>query len=935
MAASPAVLVGREAELAQLNGLLQAAGSGRSSVLVLEGDPGVGKSALLRSLLESSAGFQVLWAQGLESEVELPYGALGQLLRPLQESLAQLSPPQVDVLRPVFANAGVSIEAAPEQGAPDRFAVGAAVLALLAMAAETGPLLAVIDDAHWVDQPSIEALAFVGHRLLAEGIVLLLSRRTGEGLPALAKLPALAIGGLDSSAASELLALGGAGELSGARIKSLVDASNGNPLALLELPRLLAGHELLGVTALDQPLPIGETLLRAYSASFEQLSEQCRRAVLIAALLDEPDIRSVELALEAADLDLSDLADAEDLGLVSVEPSSISFRHPLVRSAATYSVPPSSRRRAHAAAAASLEGSTASNKKLQHAWHLAMATVGSDEAAASMLEAAAVEAAFLCGFSAASAAYERAAQLSPADQDRRRRLLQAADSALRAGLTGKTEELVAAAGALPNSDFASSLAAAGIKSRVDLAQGRLQEALTGAAQAAEAVALRHPSEAAQLLLDAVTAAAFLGDSESARRMTLRALELSHEDPIATAIGRAALGSILVMRGESTEGAALVLPMVEPLQTMIASDPAALEPTTGIALSFLMTDDFAITEKLLSAIISKAVATGAVTAMPLALTGRSVIQLKRGDWQGSAANGYRALSLAQDAEQVFQVGNSLGMVAVIEANRGNESACRESVAAALEITSRIGSAPIEALTHNTLGLLELSLCNFESAAQALERSREICREYGLLEFGHFQWPSELSETYVRLGRTEDALSVVDELDWHAERTDRPIIKAFAARCRGFAVEANYEQHFDSALEWHQQSERPFELARTQLCYGERLRRDKKRAAARPQLEQAWLSFRSLGAEIWAELARAELEAAGVSVTQEESNSRVALLTPQELQVAMAVAEGASNREAASQLFLSPKTIEYHLSRVFRKLNVTARSQLADALQQTSA
>ncbi len=278
MAASLAVLVGREAELAQLHELVQAAEKGRSAVLVLEGDPGVGKSALLRSLLDSSPGFQVLWAQGLESEVELPYGALGQLLRPLEECLGQLNPSQVDVLRPVFANAGASMEPAAAQVAPDRFAVGAATLALLATAAESRPMVVVIDDAHWADQPSIEALAFVGHRLLAEGIVLLLSRRTGEGLPAIANLPTLGIGGLDSSAAKQLLGSAGGSDLSRTRIQSLVDASNGNPLALLELPRLLAGHELVGVTALDQPLPIGERLLRAYSASFEQLSERCRRA---------------------------------------------------------------------------------------------------------------------------------------------------------------------------------------------------------------------------------------------------------------------------------------------------------------------------------------------------------------------------------------------------------------------------------------------------------------------------------------------------------------------------------------------------------------------------------------------------------------------------------------------------------------------------------
>ncbi len=752
MAASPAVLVGRETELAQLRELVQAAGEGRSSVLVLEGDPGVGKSALLRSLVESSTGFQVLWAQGLESEVELPYGGLGQLLRPLQVSFTELSPQHVDMLTTVFATTGMQAANAPSAGLPDRYAAAAAALALLAAAAETGPIIAVVDDAQWLDQPSVEALAFIAHRLLAEGIVLLLSRRNGEGDVALGRLPSVTVDGIDAGAAAELLRTLGAGILSGSQVEHLVAASNGNPLALLELPRLLSAEQLASMTALDQPLPIGEALLRAYSQSFEQLSERCRQAALIVAILDEPDVRTVELALRQADLSIADISAAEDIGLVTVEPSGVSFRHPLVRSAATFSVPPSWRRRAHSAAASALSASTAANKRLQRAWHVALASVGSDESAAALLESAAEQAAVLSGFSAACAAHERAAQLSPYDRDGRRRLLRAADAALQAGLTAKADELVTAAAALTNDDLAASMAAAEIKSRIDLAQGRLQDALTGAAAAAEAASASQPLEAARLLLNAVTAAVFLGDTESASRFSERAIELSEGDPVSIAVGQAALGSVLVVRGESAAGLDFLMPIVEPLQMMIPGDVSVLEPVSRIALSFLLTDNFSTADELISAVISKAVEVGAITTLPISLICQASSQFKRGDWRSATASAYRSLGLARDVDQVFQIGNALGMVAVIEANRGREAACRESVNGALAITSGIGAATIEALAFNTLGVLELGLRNFEKAVSGLERSQALCGELGLREFGHFQWPPELSEAYVRLGRT---------------------------------------------------------------------------------------------------------------------------------------------------------------------------------------
>ena len=384
-------LIVREAEQARLAELLDAARRGISGVLVLEGEPGIGKSWLLGWAVEQASDFRVVRSVAVQPELELPYGALGHLLRPLHGATANLDEGQTAALGAVFVAGGVVTETS-QRFQPDRFAVGAAALALLAGATEAGPLLVVMDDAHWLDQSSAEALAFMARRLLAEGIVFLLSKRTGEGHDALNNLPTLVLAGLEPAAAAALLMNGGGPRLSPERVQQLIEESNGNPLALAELPRLVAADELAGRVPAHQPLPIGERLTSVYAGRFAELPDSCRQAAAIVAMVSRPGLQLVQGALQAADLTVDELAPAEGAGLVELTSSGVSFRHPLARSAAAYSVPAAWRRRAHTAVAEALVDAVDVNQKIERAWHLAAASIGASEETAAMLEDAAANA---------------------------------------------------------------------------------------------------------------------------------------------------------------------------------------------------------------------------------------------------------------------------------------------------------------------------------------------------------------------------------------------------------------------------------------------------------------------------------------------------------------------------------------------------------------
>ena len=916
-------LVGRDHECLRIAELLQSGRSGQSAALVIEGEPGVGKTALVDDAVGRAAGMTVLRVRGVQTEVDLPYGGLAQLVAAVTHLIPDLPEPQGRALR---------IALALEDGSPPvshRFAVGAAVLGLLALAAEGAPLLAVVDDAHWLDGPTVEALHFTARRLGAEGVVLLVAARdVHRRRPWFADVPRMRLAGLDPSIAREVLVRHGAGGLSTERLDQLVQATGGNPLALVELPRLMSMPELVGAIPEHEPPPIGSLLQTAYGQHLSSLPESSRDALLVIALLDSADRRMVEASLSELGLGSDDLASAEEAGLVSFTPEGPIFRHPLVRSAVVHAAPLTRRRQAHAAAAMALAPSALVADQTRRAWHAAAAVTGLSEDAARLLDRAAEHALQIAGHSSASLAWERAAELSPRSADRTRRLLSAAGSAYNAGSPRRARQLIDQVDQA-HLNLESRCKVARMLGLIETWDGCPLDAYRRLTDAASSVADEHPLYAARLMMEATVSAVLAGTTDAALTSATRARQLAGDrDGRLWLISQLTLGGVHITRGESDVG----LPMIDLDEALIAfarGEPNLLPFLSTSAYCRVLVDQFEAADRLLTTVRERATQTGAVGLMPFALTVSAMVDYKRGSWDQAHASAHEAIRLARDTGRTNDLAMALNIAARVEASRGQADECRRHVAEAEEQAVAVGASAVEAHAHAVTGLLELGLGHPDLAVAPLEETQRLCTELGLLELTDWQWAPELCEAYVRLGRLADAERIADLLDWHARRTDRAIARALAARCRGLlAPDETVEQSFTTALGWHAKAGRPFECARTQLCFGERLRRAKQRARAREQLQAAWRIFSGLGARPWEERCRAEITASGLRLAPARQTP-ADLLTPQELQVALAVAAGASNREAACRLFIAPKTVEYHLRHIYDKLG-TSRQELKDLL-----
>jgi DNA-binding CsgD family transcriptional regulator len=916
-------LIGRIDERCRIATLLDSARAGKSAALVIEGEPGVGKTALLEDAVDAAAGMTVLRARGVESEIDLPCGGIAQLAGNVAHLIRYLPAPQRHALQ-----AALALEESL-QPVGDRFAVGAGLLGLLALAARDSPLLAVVDDTHWLDGPTIDALAFAARRLRAEGVVLLIgSRDVDPGTPWFDDVPRIWLGGLELSAARQVLAQRGVSGLAPERLSRLVTATGGNPLALVELPRLMALPELTGEIPEHNPPPIGSLLQAAYGRRLSGLPEQSRDALLVLTLLDSADRRMVAACLRGLGRSVDDLEPAEEAMLISFNVEGPVFRHPLIRSAVVQAAPASRRRQAHGAAAAALADSAVAVNRARRAWHAAAAVTGFSEDAALLLDQAAAQALRLAGHLSASLAWERAAELSPANADRIRRLLSAAESAYNAGDAVRARRLTSLLSQLhlePEADCQ----ATRIIGLLETWEGHPLEAYRRLTLTASVAAAGHPLPAARLLMEATVSAVLAGHTDKAVLAATQARELTEgRDPTLALASQLTLGFARISRGESRDA----LPMIDLDDAVIAyvsADPNALTFASMLMFCRILVDDFAASDKLQETVTGLATETGAAGLMPFVLASRGIVAYRRGAWDVALASAHEATQLALDTGRVNDQVMALAVVALVEASRGDERECRKHIAEVQAQAAAAGTSAVEAQAHTTSGLLDLSLGHPAQAVPALESARQLCTGLGLLELAHWQWAPELCEAYVRLGRHADAEPIADLLGWHAARTGRPIAAALAARCQGLLLTGDTAQEcFQTALRWHDQSGRPFERARTQLCFGEHLRRAKRRTKARQQLESAWKTFRALGARRWEERCRTEIAATGVRLAPARSGP-ADLLTPQELQVALTVAAGASNREAACQLFLSPKTIEYHLKHVYDKLG-TSRDALADVL-----
>jgi DNA-binding CsgD family transcriptional regulator len=904
------VLVARASEQRRIDLLVGGARDGLSGALVLVGEPGIGKTALLDYAAAAAKGFRVLRAQGVQSEAELAFAALLEVCRPILGAVDRLEPPQAEALTGALGLSDV-------EGAT-RFTIGAATLALLGAAAEECPLLLLVDDAHWLDRASAEALAFAIRRLHVDSVAALFAMRPGEGRPFSGRqLPELELEPLDITSAAALLTDRRA-DLEPSERAALLGLAQGNPLALLELPREAAGEQA-------DPVRVGKQLERAFCARAERLPEPSRRALVVAAAESTGEIGVMAEALERLGLSLAALEPAEANGLLTLDAGVLAFRHPLIRSAIYQAAGASERRGAHRALAGALDGDD------RGAWHLAAAAVGPDAEAAAALERVAETATRRAGYAAAAAAYERAGRLSQSTEDRLRRLSAAADAAWLAGRTAHALALIEEAVALTPKDGRRGVLLH-LRGTIEHFGGNSIGAATTLEHAAALLAESNPHLACISLIEATGSLLAAGEVGEAVALSERLLQIADptqpDEHILTSLGR---GSALVMDGRPEEGMPFLHRAAATIreQELLAGQPRNL---TWAAMAAYWLGDIQAMSSYAATAVRWAREHAAVATLTFAarLLGRA--QLLTGQWSAARAALEESLGAARLAGLMNQQVQSLALLAWLDAAQGHEGDSRRGISEATTIADSLHLVWRNDLLR-ALVLLELG-SGFVEQSPVSRLLASLGNPLLLRDTPASATAPELVEALIRTGDTDGAAALLEPFADEAERIGQPYPQAVARRCQGLlAGEDAYEEQFLRALELHALDSNVFATTRTRLAYGERLRRSGRRIDAREQLKQAIDVFDRLDAAPWSTRARSELRATGERVSP-RNLTLTEQLTPQERQVAVLAAEGKTNREIGSQLFLSPKTIEWHLSHVYRKLGITSRGKLSRALHDES-
>jgi DNA-binding CsgD family transcriptional regulator len=908
----PLALVGREDECARIAELLAAAFEQRSGVLVVSGEPGIGKSALCAWAVEQAAGMRMLSVTGVECEADLPFAGLASLCGPELARVATLPEPQARALDAALART----DSAPV----DRLSIGAAVLSLLAAAAPAAPLLVLVDDAQWLDEASAHALRFAARRLSVEGIAMLIATRPGSAFELDGGgLPTLAVEPLDDVAGRRLLAAEH-GSLAAPVVEVLLAHSAGNPLALIEAPRALSDAQRTGAEAVQSPIAIGDALAAALLLRVAPLPARTRRALLVASATTSSRVAPVLAALKELGLDPSALEPAERAGVIAIDAERFEMRHPLLRSAIYRDADGPSRRAVHAVLSRVTDDD-------ERAWHLGQSAVGEDETAAAELEAAGVRARARGALAAASAALAFAARLSPPGADRTRRLTQAARDAHVAGHPAAAERLLdTALGEEP--DPLTRAEIQHLRGRILVLQGRTVEASELLVAEAARVRGAAPAQAAAMLAEACLESMISADVGRAIALARDACAIAPTgDPETVVFASTMLAGALVLEGNREEASKLLDRVLPALR---AADPLT---EAGQLVSFaaqchfwLERDDVAA--ELLNAATSTARRNSAPAALLLPLTCHGELELRRGRWTAAAAEFEEAADLSAELAESVYAAYPLECLARLTAATGEEWRCRDYAARAMRLVARHHNEFGRLYIHSALGLLELGLGRPDAAVEALEQAAELAARSGLGEPNIVHWQPDLIEAYAFSGRRAAALATLAELERHAQKTHGLWVGGTLARCRGLLADPDEAlAHFRESAELLEAANAPFDLARTHLYRGEQARRAGRRREARIDLQAAADCFDALGAEPWSSRAYAELRASGVSRRRKADHATHVELTAHELRVARIVAEGASNREAAAALFLSPKTVEYHLASIYRKLGVHRRAELA--------
>lgn len=911
-----AVLVGRDREQSVLVQALSDARTGQGRVLAITGEPGIGKSAMLAYAEEQAGEMNVLRARGVQSEAQIPFAGLFELLRPALGSLARIPRPQATALEGALALRPARSE--------DRFVIGAATLSLLAAYAEESPLLVVVDDAHWLDGSSANALLFAARRLVADPIAMLLAIREGE--PSLldgADLAQLRLGGLDLAASTELLQRRARGpydrRLNSQVAQRLYRDTGGNPLALLELgeePEMLEG------TPLQEPLPAVTSVVNAYAQRFLSLPAATRELLVLVAASDSTELSLLARSASFLGPDIDDLAPAEEEGLLKVRGARVEWRHPLVRSAVYGQATPGARRAAHRALADALPDADDDRR----AWHLALAALGPDAVACSALEQAGARAHDRSAYDVSSRAFERAASLAPGPEIRSRMLYAAADAAWLGGLGDRAVELLDLA-RQQASEPALKISIEHLQGHISTRRGHVVEGRRILLSAAEEAARVDPSRAVVILAEAVNNSFYAGDAITMRDTAERipAVARNCDDARSEFFATMAEGMALAFSGEGDRGPRLIRAAVALLERSdeLRDDHRLL---AWAAMGPLWLRETDTGRALVDRALAAARARSSAGVLPFLLVHVATDFAASDRWLEAEGAFHEAIDVARETGQHTELAMALARLALLEARQGREEQCRAHAEEALELSRRLGLGPSESWALAALGDLELGRGRPEEAAMLYEEQSAVLAARGMNDIDLSSTP-ELVEAYLRTGRAEQAAQAADGFRRDAAAKGLPWAMARAARAYGLAAsEDQFEARFVEAIALHSATPDLFETARTHLAYGSRLRRSKQRVRARVELRTAIDMLDRLGAEPWSEFARAELAATGETVRRRDP-TMLTHLTPQELQIALLLADGRTTRETGAALFVSPKTVEYHQRSIYRKLGISSR----DALQ----
>ncbi len=910
------MLIGRDHELQALHAALAAAESGVSSVLVLSGEPGIGKSALLADAREAATG-SVLSTVGMEGESGIAYVNLADVFRHHLSDLDAIADRQGAALASIFA-VGPSSPA-------DRFTVSVATLSLLAAIANRGPVLVTVDDAHWLDPASFDALLFAANRLEVEGVVLVFGVRPGTAAAdRLGRFPTLALAGLDAASARALVTSSGLPPLSEVSAARLVEESGGNPLALITLPSTMTAEDLSLWALGDEPLPIGSVLQSAFEGSIHELPESTRRALLLLAVTGSDAPQHLRPTLEAEGLSLDDLDPAEDAGLVGYEHGRLDFRHPLIRASVYQGASSRQRRRAHQRAAALLAHAGPSMLE-RRGWHLVAGGAAPDDALADAFAAAADHELQSANFTVAGKLYERSSQLTPGRKGAMRRLLQAAHALRLAGAIDECRTLLQDARGLDKDPELVSAVGHALH-RLEVWRGAMLTGRDGLLQIGRRLAVDHPGPAADILSDAALASIVIGDLPTATAASTQAMSLVADGQQAAPLQVATIAAmVMALTGDPAARAVLEQRADEIDAVDALGVDFFYQLILAVSIGYQALEEIDRAADLLERAVEGARDRSAVGLLPFRLSSLSRIEFWRGRWTRSRALVHEGLRLAADTGWVGERPSSLAALARLEAVTGQPEEARAHAAEAIAASTAAGATTYRCLGLSALGLLELTQGRPAAAIEAYQEIADFADEVGFADSPVLWWSSDLIECLVLEGRQDAAERELARLEKLASSVAQPTTVAVAARCRALVHPDDFEQQMRLALTLHERAAMPFETARTRLLLGEYLRRRGQQRDARAELSAALAVFDRLGAVDWASRARNELEAAGVRVRGPETG--LTELSPQELQVALAVARGLSNREVAGQLFLSTKTIEFHLRNVFQKLGINRRTQLA--------